>query len=593
MSEVLQGDVLQNILLVPQVVSDESLYFRAQGDYVCEAEGLRLGQGAQVNFFTWFGLFNLDAWRNHTTYEHFILQGEARGELVVEIWHHTGPVSAYCLMRRHVKSEDGTTFDLHIPDEIFSGLLSVRVRSLKPSVLYALSWKGVSQTPARAVRLGLSITTFNRQQAARASAERISAFIQQVAPLLPDDAELALAVVDNGRNLELPPLPHVTYIPNRNLGGSGGFARGLYHFKEERRFTHCLFMDDDAACETESIWRTLQLLRHAREADLAVAGTLFAQQPPYLQKERGARFENHCVSLGKNRDLRAARQLFNNEKPQSFDYGGWWFFAFPLEHVAYPFPFFVRGDDVLFGRYNRFTKITLAGVSTWGDDFSAKESPMTRYLDMRHHLMQYLLDSKDRQPWWRWARVILPPVLRATLTMRYATAEAQLLGVRHVLQGPAFWKENPALECVWPTIRALNAQEAARPVASGQVLVPPSGFSSNRKVLRRRLMKLLTLNGHLLPSSMWKETPVTIEKGSHILEQFMPYRCVFLVSPHIKGAVRLCKDRMRLLAILWQAVRLTGRMTLAAPALRRAYAAQAPALMHEAFWREQFSKEDA
>ena len=36
-----------------------------------------------------------------------------------------------------------------------------------------------------------------------------------------------------------------------------------------------------------------------------------------------------------------------NERELTADYGGWWFFAFPLEATAaYPYPYFVRGDDV-------------------------------------------------------------------------------------------------------------------------------------------------------------------------------------------------------------------------------------------------------
>ena len=40
--------------------------------------------------------------------------------------------------------------------------------------------------------------------------------------------------------------------------------------------------------------------------------------------------------------------------PDNF-YGGWWYFAFPVDQVKHqPFPFFVRGDDVSFSLVHDF-----------------------------------------------------------------------------------------------------------------------------------------------------------------------------------------------------------------------------------------------
>ncbi|RME58034.1 hypothetical protein D6779_07340 [Candidatus Parcubacteria bacterium] len=579
---------LQNILLAPRVVADEALYFRGKGGYVAEPETLRLEKGADIDFFSWYGLFNLETWRTYTACEQFFLRGKASGRVIIELWHHTGPHQRYRLASLLHESEATEVFTLAVPDGIHSGLLSVRVKALGDASICQLCWEGTAPQPPKPVRLGLVMTTFNRQSAALASAQRISAFIASIQEQLSPDEAVALAVVDNGRNLDLPELPGVVHIPNPNLGGSGGFARGLYYFKEERGFSHCLFMDDDAACETESIWRTLQLLCFSIVDDLAIAGTLFAQSPPWLQIERGALFRYHCVGLGHGRDLRSVRQLFKNEKSRLFDYGGWWFFAFPVSGVDYPFPFFVRGDDVHFGLHNHLTKITLAGVSTWGEDFTAKESPMTRYLDMRHHLMQYLLSKQLKANPLVWVRLILPSVLRSVLTMRYAAAEAQLLAIEHVLQGPRFWEANPALESVWNVLRPLNEEEKPQqipPVLEKQQI---SSESRSRKVWWRRLYKVMTLNGHLLPRRAWKHEPVRIDKASFELEAFLPYACVYLVTPYAEGGIRLCKDRRRFFSIVWRMLGLTGKILYSSASLQKAYRSAAPRLMSRAFWEQQF-----
>ena len=60
-----------------------------------------------------------------------------------------------------------------------------------------------------------------------------------------------------------------TRIANRNLGGAGGFARGLIA-AEDGGFTHCLFMDDDAAFQMENLIRSFAFLRLARNPDAAL-----------------------------------------------------------------------------------------------------------------------------------------------------------------------------------------------------------------------------------------------------------------------------------------------------------------------------------
>ena len=76
---------------------------------------------------------------------------------------------------------------------------------------------------------------------------------------------MRLQVVDNARNLELEPTNAVvtTVVPNRNLGGAGGFARGLMELRDEGWATHVLFMDDDVTFEPEIVARIIALLSFA------------------------------------------------------------------------------------------------------------------------------------------------------------------------------------------------------------------------------------------------------------------------------------------------------------------------------------------
>ena len=71
-------------------------------------------------------------------------------------------------------------------------------------------------------------------------------------------------VIDNGRTLDAAALSGdgVTVIPNDNVGGAGGFTRGMITAMEQTpQATNVILMDDDVSVSPESIKRTYSLLR--------------------------------------------------------------------------------------------------------------------------------------------------------------------------------------------------------------------------------------------------------------------------------------------------------------------------------------------
>ena len=90
---------------------------------------------------------------------------------------------------------------------------------------------------------------------------------------------LTVHVVDNGRSLDVEGLSGggVFIHPNPNVGGSGGFARGMIESIHQKvKPTHVLLMDDDVSVSPESIRRTYALLSIRREAyiDAFVSGAM-------------------------------------------------------------------------------------------------------------------------------------------------------------------------------------------------------------------------------------------------------------------------------------------------------------------------------
>lgn len=164
------------------------------------------------------------------------------------------------------------------------GLLFFRLRALEAGRLTAARYV-TPQPPPNAVRLGLVVTHFHRVAQVLPAVERIRCLLRR-----PDlRGRLTLTVMDNSRNLPLASDAEVTVIPNQNLGGTGGFVRGMLSLIDGGTHTHALFMDDDASCETASTARALALLSYARTPRLAVTGALISESRPWQLLENGAR----------------------------------------------------------------------------------------------------------------------------------------------------------------------------------------------------------------------------------------------------------------------------------------------------------------
>lgn len=98
----------------------------------------------------------------------------------------------------------------------------------------------------RDVELSIATTTFRKEKFIERNIELVKT------ELLASDYDIAkhltMHVIDNGSTLDAAALSdeHVIVTPNENVGGAGGFARGMIESLEQSTpATHVLLMDDD------------------------------------------------------------------------------------------------------------------------------------------------------------------------------------------------------------------------------------------------------------------------------------------------------------------------------------------------------------
>ena len=582
---------LQHMILPEQGICTEmDLYVHLHGAAGANLgdDTIWLGEGGVACFDTYFNLLSIGKWHAAAPFATLSLELQAQGRFECRVYHAI-PGRSWELLAcaLHDLPEHGpVSVDLsHFAANATAGVIFFELRALSDTVL--ASARFATRDPVlRRPRLGICITTFRREAEVARTASRLDAFIgtSEFA------GQLHAFVVDNGGTAVIGDLAHVDRVANRNLGGAGGFARGMAE-AEAWGFDHCLFMDDDAAFHMESIHRTLAFLSRAEDPATAVAGAMISNTHKWAMWEAGATFDQHCRPQQGGRDLRRRDQVlemeFQTAAPASPNfYGGFWFFAFPLAAVtARPFPFFVRGDDVSFSLMNRFRTVTLNGVVSFQDDFTEKESVTTHYLDMRSHIVHHLAVERLGQGAWATAKIPLRFLARSLSKFHYETAAAELLAWRDVMQGPEFFAANADMTARRVTLGVLARTEVWGPRAGADLTCRRRRWHGRRADALLRL----TLNGHLLPLAwIWAGKAVLPGGARADLGAVRGCRQISYERPGEDRAYTVRRSDARFLALLWQiGVTLTVFLKNHAK-LRARYLAAYPAMTSAEFWQAAF-----
>ena len=476
-----------------------------------------IDKNGTISFDTYYNGLSTVLWKEHCGLDEISFRLTGEGKVRVRLM---------VVVEEYVRYELNDEIFTLSSDGINSSKISLKnlnLRGIIYPVITALSdavtvtsgdW--ITETnPKRDVKLGISITHFDRKNYVLPSIERIKKNLLD----LPEYKEkVSFTVVDNSQNITKDEALGCEILPNENTGGSGGFMRGLLHYMDKGDCTHVLFMDDDASCEIESIKRTYAILQHAIKDNAAVSGALFYENRPNLLIEKGARFERFCIPFFNNWNMADINSVIKCETlVNNPNYGGWWFFAFPINKVeTFTFPFFVRGDDVFFGLHNKFSIITTNGVACYGEDFAKKVSPMTCYFDTRNNVINSLITKASALPV---IKTYIRMYMGKLFAHQYGSVNCIRLALKHIFSDNKFWLENYDMKSIRPIINEISSSEKMLPIDLSTLDL---NFVGDHERKSRRLLRIMTLNGFLLPK---KDAIVYQEKSS-----VASLRCIFRFS---------------------------------------------------------------
>ncbi|MCJ0979208.1 glycosyltransferase [Rhodococcus sp. ARC_M12] len=237
----------------------------------------------------------------------------------------------------------------------------------------------------------------------------------------------------------------LVYIRQPNLGGAGGFTRGMYEVTDVVGADHAnvILMDDDILCEPETVLRVNAFANMTVEP--AIVG---AQMLGLFHPDRILVGAEHADLSGPKVGIPSTNALVNSsvvKKSQDIrvdaGYNGWWTCLIPSEIIAqvgYPLPLFFQWDDVEYGlraRSRGFATVTLPGAGVWHADFSWKDwDEWHRYFNIRNGLLTAALHSEfDGKVLFR---SLSRDLLRFLVGMQYGLAFTHIKAIEDFLQGP-------------------------------------------------------------------------------------------------------------------------------------------------------------
>lgn len=601
------------------------LYIKTPEGSVCapEINGCLL-QGS-VDFFTYFNACSLAKWKKYAGIKRVYLHLEFANEAInkeyactIQFFGRSYLDSAASSLASGVRltstmgktKENGSlVFDLLIPEtdyEVIGFALDVRGGVVLEKAYY---YARVAEEQINPVKIALCTTTFLKEDYIIPNIELVKNEV-----LAADDViakNFHMFVIDNGRTLDAEALSNegVTVLPNPNVGGSGGFARGMMEaMKHDENFTHVLLMDDDVSISTESLRRTFNLLSLAtgKYKNAFINGAMLVAEEPNRQFEDVSYVVNSgaYTSVKSNKYYMDQQQyIVRNEHidveiPKA--YGAWWFSCIPvsaIEQVGLPLPLFVRCDDVEYGMRVKPIYMTMNGICVWHDGFMGRSrASVDSYQYVRNFLIMIAMTDCSSQDLFM---LRMERALRLQLrVMSYDAADLILDGIADYLKGPDYFASLNGEEVI-----KRNAKKNEKLVPLDELAEPYRNVSYNKRLLGDqsrikpllKLMRTLPYDRHLLPDVLLRDTPEAVFYSGLSILSPRTIGTKTLVAIDLEGnqgAVRhMDRERYQQIMDRWKALK--NELKERGDEVRAAYKEAQPYLTSTEFWEKYLGLDEA
>ncbi len=542
----------------------QKLFFKSgQGVYDKEQKCLAFARYTVCDFATYFNALSYRKWKKHSKAGKIYLKLEAKGsfELVLSGYHRIEEAAKrVTFLKKEFDFAERKEIIVEVPENKET-LVGFELRMHTDSMVYGGGYfTDIPEKELNEVRLSIATTTFKKEDFIRKNIKMIKEEL-----LANDDIvsrNLYVHVVDNdeGHVLKREEIEgkHVFYHPNKNVGGSGGFTRGMIEsLQQEPKATHVLMMDDDIVVLSESIRRTYILLLTLKEKykEYVISGAMlcyeqmdvFHEDVGFLGADGGQNPSKKHGPIIKMADM-LQKEEAKTKKADS--YAGWWYCCVPItmiERNGFALPFFIRVDDTEFSLRNHAKFITMNGICVWHMGFTLKFNYFMEYYQVfRNFLITEACNpsGRRRRIWKRFKGLFLSEILR----FNYDAAEMILDAIRDYLKGPEFIEEEKCQERL-KKMSSQNAQMKDLSEFEEYGVDVDSVYEEDTRRFVDTILYRLTFNGQLFWPKKW------LRKGPAVVAHdwfYNPQRqclvdSVIAVNPHEYTAEirKLDKKRFR------------------------------------------------
>lgn len=444
----------------PSPVVPKNLYAEVRGGEAArDRDSIVLEAATMVSGNTYFGRFPASYWQRWTTAREVRVEAVVTGSGLLAVRASDVEGEPRTVAAQNFQDAELTvvTFDVKI-DKFFDGgalWLDLETEAGQRLAVERVRW--TVEPPERVRPTAVTICTMNRADDClgnlRALADDLASLDTLDAIYVADQGTdrvesregFAQVVKDLGDRLH--------YITQPNLGGAGGFTRGLYEVAGHTETEHAnvLFMDDDVLLEPDLVIRMTAFSNRAANPIIVGGQMLNLLHPHQLHVgAEHARLNTLEPGLPVEHSLSTADLLGVDEetgKPNRQErrldagYNGWWSCLIPYEvvkAVGYPLPFFFQWDDAEYSYRARaygFPTVTLPGAGVWHADFFWKDwDEWHRYFNLRNSIITAALHSDFNLV--LLCRVLTAQLVRYLLGMQYGLSHTLIKAVEDFLEGP-------------------------------------------------------------------------------------------------------------------------------------------------------------
>ncbi len=521
------------------------------------------------------------------------LAGAGKFELQFEIFYH----NKISILSKQIISLQDKLQEFIIPNwqQLPNGILYFRLLPVTSGYIKS-GFYSTTTKPRRSVKLALVICHYNRKNILLPTVKRFQNFIKQ-------NPNVEIIIVDNSQNISQTEAAGATVIPNSNYGGSGGFMRGLLYAKDSR-FTHCLFADDDAVYEPESVYRTKAFLDFSKDDKLTVHGAVLLVNTLSILLDKFVTIDTMTMNVcdrvrAHYKDMHyinTKKQLLEIERPlkkpsrHQITSSSWCYFAFPIKYINnFGPPLSKYWDDVLFSIMNNLPVIAPNSAVAYHDNRQEFDE-LKFYLNTRNMLILLLsIGHVTFLNYVKLLRDVATFIFDHILLYHYDKIAIMRLAIEDILKGKISLLENLNVQKLNKKLQTINHS----------TLLNIDDFTGTKQVTNhiknesklKNIIRKVTLNSILLPSFLLKKQIVVLQENTDKhLRQIFRFKKVLHIT---KGNKKILTEQNKLLifkesiVFLWLLIKLFVNFRQ----LKKTWGRDILEITTEKFWRDVYQIE--